>query len=92
MSAPIPQEIRDRLGRVETVLREAHEELSQKDGVSPITVAAFLDAKTNILHAAALTLLVEQQRTANRLAVAQVWASLGESRHARECLQEIGNV
>lgn len=83
---PSPQEIRDRLARVETVLKDAHTELAMKDGVSPDTVAAFLDAKTNILHAAATTLLVEAQDLSNMIATAQVWATMGENRNAREIL------
>jgi hypothetical protein len=90
MSAPTPQEIRDRLAKVESTLQQTWEQLSAKDTVSAIHIAALADAKTNVLHAAALTLLVEQQTAANKIAAAQVYDTMGPSMFslARQIVEE----
>jgi hypothetical protein len=92
MSAPTPQEIRNRLGLVELTLNQAWEELAKDEAVDADTCTFLLSAKTQALHAAALTLLVEAQQAANKIAVAQVLATLKngyDERDAKILLTEI---
>jgi hypothetical protein len=89
MSTLTPQEIRDRLAKVESTLQQTWDSLSSKGIVSAINIAALVDAKTNVLHAAALTLLVQQQEIANQLAAAAVYVSLGDLVLARSIVQKV---
>lgn len=94
MNAPTPQEIRDRLGLLEGVLNETWDQLSaDSTGVSIRDLTSVLESKTSVLHAAALTLLVEAQQQANQIAAAQVYASMGQASYglARKIVEEARN-
>jgi hypothetical protein len=76
MSDLTPQEIRDRLARVENLLADIAPDGTQ----APLQLAVDLCvANATVLNAAALTLLVEEQQQANRIATAQVYATMGPS-------------
>lgn len=86
MSVPTPQEIRDRLARVENLLAD----IAPDDTQTPRQLVLNLClAKATVLQAAATTLLVEQQVIANLIAAAQVQAITG---HTHDAFKEIEGI
>jgi len=89
MSALTSQEIRNRLAKVEITVAEIHEEITSGGVADANTLTALLHTKATVLNAAAITLLVEQQQTANELAAAAVYVSLGDLSLARGIVEKV---
>lgn len=86
VSAPTPQEIRDRLGLVESILSDIS---TDPNKVIPTQMAVDMcTAKATVLNAAVLTLLAEQQAVENQLTAAAVYVSLGDLATARAILKD----